>query len=59
MGILMKAIPQINVFAINIELKVVIGLIMMVLLVTPFSQFLLAAENQMLGALQQLLQLSS
>lgn len=59
MGILMKAIPQINVFAINIELKVVIGLIMMVLLITPFSQFLLAAENQMLGALQQLLQLSS
>ena len=59
MGILMKAIPQINVFAINIELKVVIGLTLIVLLITPFSQFLLAAENQMLAALQHLLQLSS
>lgn len=59
MGILMKAIPQINVFAINIELKVVIGLLLLLLLITPFTQFLLAAENQMLGALQEFLRLSS
>lgn len=59
MGILMKAIPQINVFAINIELKVVIGLLLLLLLITPLTQFLLAAENQMLGALQHLLRLSS
>lgn len=59
MGILMKAIPQINVFSINIELKVVIGLLMLILLITPFSQFLLSAENQMLAAMQELLRLSS
>lgn len=59
MGILMKAIPQINVFAINIELKVVIGLFLLMLLISPFSQFLLAAENQMLGAMQEMLRLSS
>lgn len=58
MGILMKAIPQINVFAINIELKVLIGLVMLMLLITPFSQFLLEAENQMLNAMQELLKLS-
>lgn len=58
MGILMKAIPQINVFAINIELKVIIGLALLMLLVAPFSQFLLEAENQMLYAMQELLKLS-
>lgn len=59
MGILMKTIPQINVFAINIELKVLIGLVLVMLLLAPFSEFLLAAENQMLGALQDMLRLSS
>lgn len=58
MGILMKAIPQINVFAINIELKVIIGLVMLLLLIAPFSQFLLQAENQMLVSMQELLRLS-
>ncbi len=59
MGLLMKTIPQINVFAINIELKVIIGLVMVMLLISPFSSFLLAAENQMLGDLQALLRLTS
>ena len=59
MGILMKAIPQINVFAINIELKVIIGLVMMFLLLVPFSEFLLGAETQMLVALQRVLPLMS
>lgn len=58
MGILMKVIPQINVFAINIELKVIIGLILLLLLVTPFSSFLLDVENQMLVYLQRLLALA-
>lgn len=59
MGILMKAIPQINVFAINIELKVVIGLFLLMVMISPFSQFLLAAENQMLGAVQDLLRIAA
>lgn len=58
MGILMKVIPQINVFAINIELKVIIGLILLLLLIAPFSSFLLDAENQMLAYLQRLLALA-
>ena len=48
MGILMKVIPQINVFAINIELKVIIGLSLTLLLMVPFSEFLLDAETEML-----------
>jgi len=39
-GILMKAIPQINVFVINIQAKLLIGLIMMLVLFAPFSNFL-------------------
>lgn len=55
MGILMKVIPQINVFAINIELKVIIGLALLFLLITPFSEYLLRAENEMLLQIQRLL----
>ena len=58
MGVLMKAIPQINVFVINIELKVLIGLIMLLFLVTPMSQFLLEAESLMLEELGNLLSLA-
>lgn len=59
MGILMKVIPQINVFAINIELKVIVGLVMILLLLTPFSEFLLDAEAEMLLTVQRVLPLMS
>lgn len=55
MGILMKVIPQINVFAINIELKVIIGLTLLLLLISPFSEYLLRAEREMLRQIQYLL----
>ena len=55
MGILMKVIPQINVFAINIELKVIIGLGLLLVLLMPFSEYLLRAENQMLTTVQNLI----
>ena len=58
MGILMKVIPQINVFAINIELKVIVGLALLLVLVIPFSEFLLQAEAAMLDSLRDLLVLS-
>jgi len=59
MGVLMKAIPQINLFAINIELKVLIGLFMLLFLVTPMSEFLIEAEGVMLEELRNLLALST
>lgn len=55
MGILMKVIPQINVFSINIELKVLIGLVLLMLFMSPISEFLLRAENEMLANLRELL----
>ena len=55
MGVLMKVIPQINVFSINIELKVIIGLGLPLLLMAPFSEFLLEAERAMLDSMHTLL----
>ena len=55
MGVLMKVIPQINIFVINIDLKVIIGLGLELLLLAPMSEFLLGAEVKMLRSLQDLL----
>ncbi len=59
MGILMKAIPQINAFVINIELKVILGFFLLWILISPFSEFLLDAELQMLSAVQRVLSLAA
>ena len=59
MGILMKAIPQINVFAINIEFKVIVGLVMLILLILPISEYLLDMETEMLLTIQHMLPLLS
>lgn len=59
MGILMKAIPQINVFVINIDVKVIIGLAMLMLLMLPISDYLLKVETEMLLAIQRMLPLMS
>lgn len=58
MGVLMKAIPQINVFAINIELKILIGLFMMLFLIGPIGDYLLDAEALMLEELGNILLLA-
>ena len=58
MGILMKVIPQINVFAINIELKVIVGLTLLLVLMIPYSEYLLQAEMTMLDSLHEILTLT-
>ena len=58
MGVLMKVIPQINVFAINIELKVIVGLALLLVLTVPFSEFLLQTELAMLESLHDILTLT-
>lgn len=57
MGVLMKVIPQINVFSINIELKVLVGLSLLLMLLYPFSEYLLDVERMMLGSLHDMLAL--
>lgn len=56
MGVLMKAIPQINAFVINIELKVIVGMVLLFLLLLPMNEFLLSVEADMLNALERTLQ---
>ncbi len=58
MGILMKVIPQINVFSINIELKVIIGLGLLLALISPFSEYFLSLERTMLDRMSQVLMLT-
>ena len=58
LGILMKVIPQINVFSINIELKMLIGLGLLVLFMAPMNEYLLDAEQRMLVAVRQMLTLA-
>ena len=59
MGVLMKVIPQINIFAINIDLKVLVGLGLLFMLIVPFSEFLIDAERMMLNSLHEILLLST
>jgi len=39
-GILMNAIPQIQVFTVNVQLKIIIGLILLVILIPSFTGFI-------------------
>ena len=51
----MKVIPQINVFAINFELKILLGLLLVTLLMPLMGEFLLGMEKQMLVAIEQMI----
>ena len=39
-GILMKAIPQIQVFSVNVQLKILVGILLIFVLVPTFSTFI-------------------
>ncbi len=39
-GILMKAIPQIQVFSVNVQLKIIVGLLLIIFLVPTFATFI-------------------
>lgn len=56
-GILMKIIPQINVFVVNIQAKIVIGLLMLIFLFSPMTDYVGVMINQMLLAVQNMIKL--
>lgn len=58
-GILMRIIPQINVFVVNFQVKIVVGLLMLVFLFSPMSDKLYAVLDYMFDSLQQLVMLMS
>lgn len=39
-GILMRTIPQINIFAINIQMKIIVGLLALLVLIGPFGDYI-------------------
>ena len=49
----MKVIPQINVFVVNIQAKVLIGLLMLVFLFSPMSDYVSVIISQMLLAVEK------
>lgn len=55
MGLLMKLIPQINVFSISFQLMVLLGLFLLFLLAEPTSIFLREYITNMFGNMQSLL----
>lgn len=56
-GILMKIIPQINVFVVNIQAKLLIGLLMLVFLFSPMSDYLGDIISQMLLTVESTIRL--
>ena len=53
LGVLMKMIPQIHVFVINIQLKILLGLLMLLMLSGPLSSFMDLYVNETITALQE------
>lgn len=56
-GILMKMIPQINVFVVNIQAKIIIGILMLIFLFSPMSDYLGDIISQMLLTVQDIIKL--
>lgn len=55
MGILMKLIPQINVFSIHFQFKIILGFILLFLFIGPTAQFIETYIRTMLISMQSLL----
>ena len=54
-GILMRMIPQINVFAVNFQIKIAVGLMMLVYLFSPMSDRMYVILDEMFLYLQRLI----
>lgn len=54
-GVLNKIVPQINIFVINIQLKVIVGLILLIFLVSPIGEYLSNLVTVMIQSIQEVL----
>lgn len=55
MGILMKLIPQIHVFVINIQIKVLLGIFLLLVMIQPITQILDRSLGEMIQNMQNVL----
>lgn len=58
-GILMKIIPQINLFVLNIQLKILIGLAVVIFLISPMGDYFGGMITRMLDTMQEILKLAA
>lgn len=58
-GILMKIVPQINLFVLNIQLKVLIGLAVVTFLISPIGSYLGGMITQMMDVIQEVIMLAA
>ncbi len=58
-AILMKIIPQINLFVMSIQLRVLVGLLVMTFYVSPAGAFLNEVITEMIDSIQEVLTLSA
>lgn len=54
-GLLNKIVPQINIFVINIQLKLIVGLVLLVILAAPVGEYLSNLITEMIKAIQGIL----
>lgn len=54
-GILMKLIPQINLFIVSIQLRVILGIVLLLIMLSPIGDFLGDIVTMMLNSLQDIL----
>ncbi len=54
-GIMNKVVPQISIFVINIQLKIIVGLGLLVILLSPIGDFLSRILTEMMKTLQGIL----
>lgn len=59
MGILMKMIPQINVFVVQVQIKIIVGLALFLFLFSPMSDSISNLISNMLREMQGILQMFS
>ena len=54
-GMLIKIIPQVNLFVLNLELKIVLGILILLLLISPIGEFMQDIISDMLSEMQEIL----
>ena len=58
-GVIMRMIPQINVFVVNIQLKIIVGMLMLLFLFSPMSDKLNTIIDNMFQSLWSLVMMMS
>ena len=57
MGILMKTVPQVQIIVVNIQLKVIVGFVVLFAITSPMGEFIADYTDKMLGTCKEILPL--